>query len=150
MLERPEPLAGRFTYHRVGMRTRACTALLIVAAAVGAVTATAPASQTKKAGPIKACVFLTYDDVISSGIVKMTAAGAAGIKGTFTLTGKGFKTTTPFTVGKNDVGLTSFPVSVAGTITITIALASTPPKTRVLTVKVNPNSELNQSGCTPT
>ena len=39
---------------------------------------------------------------------------------------------------------------VAGTIKITVALASTPPKSRVITVKVNPNSQLNQSGCTPT
>lgn len=150
MLEKLEPERGEFAYHRPRMRKRAFTALLVATAAVGVVTATAPAGQTKKAGPIKACVFLTYDDVISSGIVKMTSAGAAGIKGTFTLTGKGFKTTTPFTVGKSGVGLTSFPISVAGTIKITIALASTPPKTRVLTVKVNPNSELNQSGCTPT
>lgn len=129
------------------MRSRALVALLIATASFAG---TAGAAQTKKAGPIKACVFITYDDVISSGIVKMTSAGAAGIKGTFTLTGKGFKTTLPFTVGKSNVGLTSFPISVAGTIKITVALASTPPKTRVITVKVNPNSELNQSGCTPT
>ena len=131
------------------MRRRALVALLIATAALASFAASAGAAQAKKAGPIKACVFLTYDDVISSGIVKMTSAGASGIKGTFNLTGKGFKTTLPFTVGKNNVGLTSFPISVAGTIKITIALASTPPKTRVISVKVNPNSELNQSGCTP-
>jgi hypothetical protein len=132
------------------MRRRASIALLIATVAVGISTATAPASQTKKAGPIKACVFLTYDDVISSGIVKMTATGASGIKGTFKLTGQGFNTTLPFTVGKNNVGLTSFPISVAGTVAITVALASTPPETRKIKVKVNPNLELNQNGCTPT
>ena len=131
------------------MRKQTSIALLLVALAVTSFTATAGATQAKKAGPIKACVFITFDDVISSGIVKMTAAGGSGIKGTFTLTGKGFKTTTPFTVGKNYVGLTSFPVSVAGTVKIVIALASTPPETRTISVKVNPNSELNQSGCTP-
>jgi len=132
------------------MRRHALVAVLIATAALTSFAATAGAAQTKKAGPIKACVFLTYDDVISSGIVKMTAASASGIKGTFELTGKGFKTTIPFTVGKNDVGLTSFPISVTETIKITITLASTPPKTRIITVKVNPNSQLNQSGCTPT
>jgi hypothetical protein len=132
------------------MPKRALVALLIAITTLASFTATAGAAQAKKAGPIKACVFLTYDDVISSGIVKMTSTGAAGIKGTFTLAGKGFKTTLPFTVGKNNVGLTSFPISVAGTIKITVALASTPPKTHVITVKVNPNLELNQSGCTPT
>ncbi len=131
------------------MRTRTAATLLIAIVVAASLAGTAGAAQAKKAGPIKACVFLTYDDVISSGIVKMTSAGASGIKGTFTLTGKGFKTTTPFTVGKNDVGLTSFPISVTGTVTITIALASTPPKTKIIKVKVNPNSEVNQSGCTP-
>jgi hypothetical protein len=131
------------------MRRRALVALLIATTAVASFTATAGAAQAKKAGPIKACVFLTYDDVISSGIVKMTAAGASGIKGTFKLKGPGFDTTLPFTVGKNNVGLTSFPVSVSGTIKITVALASTPPRTRTISVKVNPNLELNQSGCTP-
>jgi hypothetical protein len=131
------------------MRRRAATILLIATAVLAGFAGTAGAAQAKKAGPIKACVFLTYDDVISSGIVKMTSAGAAGIKGTFTLTGKGFKTTTPFVVGKSDVGLTSFPISVAGTVKITIALASTPPKTKIISVKVNPNAQVNQSGCTP-
>jgi hypothetical protein len=132
------------------MRRRASAALLIATVAVAGVTGTAKAEQAKKAGPIKACVFLTYDDVISSGIVKMTATGSSGIKGTFTLTGKGFKTALPFTVGKNDVGLTSFPIQLAGTVKIAIALASTPPETRTISVKVNPNSVVNQSGCTPT
>lgn len=131
------------------MRRRLPVALLIATAALASFTATAGAAQAKKAGPIKACVFLTYDDVISSAIVKMTAAGASGVKGTFKLKGPGFDTTLPFTVGKNSVGLTSFPVSVAGTIKITVALASTPPRTRTISVKVNPNLELNQSGCTP-
>jgi len=131
------------------MGARISLALLLAIVAIGSFASTAGATQAKKAGPIKACVFLTYDDVISSGIVKMTSAGAAGIKGTFTLAGKGFKTTTPFTVGKNNIGLTSFPISVTSTVKITIALASTPPKTRIISVKVNPNAEINQSGCTP-
>lgn len=131
------------------MRKQASIAVLIATVAVAGVTGTARAEQARKAGPIKACVFLTYDDVISSGIIKMTATGASGMKGTFDLTGKGFKTTLPFTVGKNDVGLTSFPIQVAGTVSITIGLASTPPETRTIKVKVNPNSQLNESGCTP-
>jgi hypothetical protein len=132
------------------MGTRALSASLVAVLSLAGLAGTARAASDRKAGPIKACVFLTYDDVISSGIVKMTSAGAAGIKGTFTLTGAGIKTTLPFTVGKNDVGLTSFPISVAGTVKITVKLASTPPKTRAISVKVNPSLELNQSGCTPT
>ncbi|HWB23217.1 MAG TPA: hypothetical protein VG652_10045 [Gaiellaceae bacterium] len=131
------------------MRRRASLALLVTSVVVAGLAGTAGARQDKKAGPIKACVFFTYDDALSSGIVKMTAAGAAGIKGTFTLTGKSFKTTLPFTVGKNSIGLTSFPVSVADTVTITVKLASTPPRTHTIKVKLNPNAELNQSGCTP-
>jgi hypothetical protein len=131
------------------MRRRASIALLAASVVVACVAGTAGARQEKKAGPVKACVFFTYDDALSTGIVKMTSAGAAGIKGTFTLTGKGFKTTLPFTVGKNNIGLTSFPVSVTQTVTITVKLASTPPRTHAIKVKINPNSELNQSGCTP-
>src|SRR5271154_1413045 len=126
------------------MRRRLLAALAVASFTVAASASTAGAAQAKKAGPIKACVFFTYDDALSSGIVKMTAAGASGIKGTFTLNGKGFKTTIPFVVGKNSVGLTSFPASVAGTVTITITLASTPPRTHAIKVKVNPNSEGNE------
>src|SRR5277367_4931052 len=132
------------------MHRRAAFAVLVASFVVAGFASAAGAQQEKKAGPIRACVFFTYDDVISTGIAKMTSAGASGIKGTFAFSGKGFKTTLPFTVGKTDVGLTSFPVSVAGTVKITITLASTPPKTRSISVKVNPNSQINQSGCTPT
>jgi hypothetical protein len=132
------------------MRKQASIAVLVATVAVVGVTGTARAEQARKAGPIKACVFLTFDDVISSGIIKMTATGSSGLKGTFSLSGKGFKTTLPFTVGKNDVGLTSFPIQIAGTVTIKVSLASTPPEIRTIKVKVNPNSQLNQSGCTPT
>jgi len=67
------------------MRKQASVALLIATVAVAGGTGTARAEQAKKAGPIKACVFLTYDDVISSGIIKMTATGASDMKGTFAL-----------------------------------------------------------------
>jgi hypothetical protein len=129
------------------MGRRRPAALLAALAAMLGVTATGSGSHD--IGRIKACVFMTYDDVVLSGNVKVQVAGASRAKGTLIFTGAGMHQTIPFKLGPNGIGLTSFPVLQSGTVTILIKLASKPPRTARLGVKLNAANQVTQSSCTP-
>jgi len=99
-------------------------------------------------GPLKVCAFVSAGDLTNSEIVKISATGSTGLKGTLTFTGAGLNQTVPFKMGKGGVALNSLTISTAGKATVTVVLSTKPPKKRVLQVVLSDTMGVTQDGCT--
>lgn len=123
-----------------------CLAAALTAALAAGATATASA---KRVGPLKLCTFVSAGDLTNSEIVKVYASGSTGIKGTLSFVGAGLDETVPFKMGKGGVALNSLTISSAGKATVTVVLATKPPKKRVIHVVLSDTMGVTQAGCTP-
>ena len=97
---------------------------------VAPVAADARSSSAAKVGPLKLCTYSTGD--VNEGsqtlIVKMVAAGGAGVRGTLRMTGSGLNRTVPFKLKKGGIGLVALPLTPPVALTLTTTLVLKPAK----------------------
>jgi hypothetical protein len=124
------------------------TLFLVLAIAVAGVVATNASAGPASIGPLRMCVYFTVNDTVTTGNVKVKAAGAAGLKGAFVLKGNAANVTTHFKVRRNGMAFTSFAVPGPGGERVTVTLGS---QTRTMNLTLPAGTNVKQpSGCTPT
>jgi hypothetical protein len=118
-------------------------ASLLVAASAGA--------GTRAAGALKACTFVTSNEAGPVENVKLLDTAAPHRSGTLAFNGAGLhQSGVKFTLSTRGVALTSFPVQTSGLLTITVRLATKPPRTKVLHITLDATTAGVQQGvCTP-
>jgi hypothetical protein len=122
-------------------------AAVAAAALVGGETAAAAGDAV---GPLEVCAFVSDGDMTNTEVVKVYATGSTGIKGTLTFAGAGLNQTVPFKMGKGGIALNSLTIASGGKATVTVELATKPPKRRVLHVLLKTTmDDSSQAGCAP-
>jgi hypothetical protein len=138
---------------------RSIRVCLLLSAAVAAAFTVAPgaanagSSGVAVVGPLKLCTYSTGD--VNEGsqtfIVKMVAAGGAGVRGTLRVTGPGMNRTVPFKLKKGGIGLVALPLTPPVALTLTTTLLLKPAKhTRtdhVTFTLTNTNPTAGPRGC---
>src|ERR1700712_3076349 len=119
------------------------SAVVVAVFTVAPVAASAASSGVAKVGPLKLCTYTTGDlnEGSQTFIVKVVAAGGAGVRGTLRMTGPGVNRTVPFKLKKGGIGLVALPLTAPAALTLTTTLVLKPVKhTRTDQVSFTPTN----------